>query len=130
MVGDSNPLFTRFVFEERHFRKSDAIVKWTAFMPDKVGETSVFRIDDVPEATIWAIGTNDVATSRGKPLLARADVCQNAITTAGLQAEPEQSTHPLHAIIVGWPDDKIQQKEKALQLWQKARSYPVPKGHS
>ena len=95
-------------------------------MPDGAGETSVFQVDIVPEPSIWEIGIREVATSKGKPLLGRADVCQNGIITAGLRVEAERSSHPLHANIVGWPDEKMQQKDKAVQLWQRSQSHRAP----
>ena len=122
MTSDAASLFTKFILEKRHYRPSDNTAKHTAFMPDKNDETSVFKINDIPEATIWDIGDSEVAVNR-KPILARADINQKVITEAGLIAKPEPSTHYLHHIIVGWPDDRLERQKKATQLASNAQFY-------
>lgn len=125
MTCDPDSLFTKFILEQRHYRTSDNTAKHTAFMPDKNGETSVFKINDISEATIWDIGDSEVAVNR-KPVQARADINQKLITEAGLIAKPDQSTHHLHHVIVGWPDDRLERQEKARQLASNAQFYLRP----
>jgi hypothetical protein len=125
MTSNSDSLFTRFILEKKHYR-ADLTVRYAAFMPNRNGETSVFKINNISEAIIWRIGNSEVAVVREKALQARADINKKNITEAGLNTEFKQSFHYLHANIIGWPDDRLEKQEKARQLADNAQLHLAP----
>lgn len=125
MPSDTEPLFARFIFDRRHLR-NNGTARLGAFMPEpETRQTSVYRIDSIipDESSIWQLATK----RNDKPVKARADVCQAIITRADLYTEPEASEHPLHHNIIGWPDDRLQQQQKAKDLADAANFTFAPK---
>ncbi|MFZ3136188.1 MAG: hypothetical protein WA126_02215 [Thermodesulfovibrionales bacterium] len=87
-------------------------------MPDRNGETSVFRTSEISANNIWNIG-REVAKRRDKPLIGRADIITAVVVSNGLQAVPQEPPEK-HANIIGWSSEKSEQKEVALILASEA----------
>lgn len=110
---------TRYVFDKDYFRRSPPkpTARFQVFLP-RNGETSVFRIARLNDAEIWSLGNEQVARLRGRTIKARADITIQKVESVGVEkgytkltVVPETSTHPLHANIVGWPEE-----ESAIQM--------------
>jgi hypothetical protein len=87
------------------------------------GETSVFRISELLNTEIWDIGIKEVVKEeQGKSLIGRADVLTSIVTGNGLEVIPQEPP-PRHANIVGWPDEKSEQKQIAMELAAEAQFY-------
>ena len=84
------------------------------------GQTSVFRTSGLTERAIWLLGRNQLGLPPGRRIHGRGDVEASNIRLVTLRVEPETSTHPRHANILGWPSEEEQQKILALQLALKA----------
>jgi hypothetical protein len=130
-VDTAQEILSRYVLSSSQYRKTDVYVKASAFLPaphpDTGFETSVFRTNTLSEHQIWQLGAEQLPD---RTIYCRADLDQNAVMDIQpLRVAAETSTHPLHSIIVGWPQEKHAQKLLALQLEQIARSYAGP-GHS
>jgi hypothetical protein len=90
-------------------------VKYAAFLPDKNGETSVFRTSGITNNEIWEIGDCEVSIKRGKPILERADIGTNNVISKDLEVVPREPPSR-HANIIGWPDERSKQKIIAMEL--------------
>lgn len=110
-VQDHEPL-ARFIFSGEHFAETKGIVKPKAFLPDPLGETSVFRILSLSAAQIWNIG-NSIRKERAK---AYGRIGTDVIRRVGLHINAAIEDHPRHAVIVGWPIEKDRRLMLALQL--------------
>ena len=110
-------ILSRFVLYRKHVRIDNSI-RPTAFMPDRNGETSVFRTSEMSANNIWNIG-REVAIRRGKPLIGRADIITGVVVSNGLQIVPQEPPEK-HANIIGWSSEKSKQKEVALILASEA----------
>jgi hypothetical protein len=88
-------------------------------LPNRESETSVFRISDTIAEDIWTIGERYVAPSRG-PILGRADLYASTVIENGLQVDPQEPPEK-HANIIGWPNEKSEQKLIAQELAAKAQ---------
>lgn len=117
-------LLSRYAVEKSYYR-SDASVRHNAFVPANDGATSVFRTSGLSDPEIWAIGQQNVAERRGKPLLGRIQILTAKVLAENLQVRPEEPP-PRHANIVGWPDERAKQKEIALRLAAKAEFFQAP----
>lgn len=53
-------ILSRFVTSKQHYRPSNNTIKWNAFMPDKKGETSVFRTSGISDNEIWSLGDRHI----------------------------------------------------------------------
>ena len=109
---------SRFIKSGSHYSKEKREVKYGAFIPTKKGQTSVFRTSGLTEGGIWLLGRDQVGSSlaSGHRMHGRGDIRAREIRPTGLRAEPEVSTHPRHANILGWPSEKPQQLVLAGQL--------------
>ena len=65
---DSLEILSRFILQTNWFSSSENRVKYAAFLPDKNGETSVFRTSGITNNEIWEIGDCEVSIKRGKPI--------------------------------------------------------------
>jgi hypothetical protein len=104
---------SRFILEKKQIR-SDNTLRHTVFMPNKNGETSVFRISGISENQIRDIATQ-VARIRNKELFGRADISALIVLSKRLQvviSEPPER----HANIIGWPDDPSTKLSIAQEL--------------
>ena len=112
---NSLEILSRFVLQTNWFSSSENRVKYAAFLPDKNGETSVFRTSGITNNEIWEIGDSEVSIKRGKPILRRADIGTNNVISKDLEVIPREP--PLrHANIIGWPDERSKQKIIAIEL--------------
>jgi hypothetical protein len=82
---------------------------------------------------VWFVGDEYVAKPRGRKLKARADIVTDAVMSAGLGmmgahllVVAETSTHPLHANIVGWPQDESAIQMLAVELANRAALHLSP----
>src|SRR5213594_884773 len=113
---------SRFILDKRYIKKG--LVSSAAFMPSpKTKDISVYRIAGCSERRIWLIGDLFVARKRKdnrNRILARADVESGLVFQQGLKIVASLSPHPRHADVTNWPDDRAQQKDKAVTLAQGA----------
>jgi len=63
---------SRFILEKKQIR-ADNTLRHTVFMPNRNGETSVFRISGISENQIWEIAVQ-VSRIRNKELFGRGDI--------------------------------------------------------
>lgn len=110
-------ILSRFILHRTNVRIDNSI-RHTAFMPDRNGETSVFRTSEMSANNIWDTG-KEVARRRDKPLIGRADIITSVVVSNGLQAVPQEPPEK-HANIIGWSSEKSEQKEVALILASEA----------
>jgi len=99
----------RFILQKGYFRPSDTSVKHNAFMPNKNGETSVYRIQRLADEEVYQIGREHVASILGRPLLGRADVLTSDVLELSLRVEPEPS--PIVCTPILFPGLTRSQKE-------------------
>lgn len=111
----SEEIIGRFINQRSYYRPSEGTVKHNAFMPASNGELSVYRISNLINEQVWAIGDEFVA-NRGRNILGHAKVLASCITTEGLLILSKPKPHPLHADVVNWPESKSEQKLKAMLL--------------
>lgn len=110
----------RFITQKTYYRSSNRTVRHNAFMPNRDRETSVYRIIDLDDVEIFAIGRHFVADEMKKPLIGRADIVVSKILERDLRVEPYPNPHPRHANIVDWPEDESKHKLIALELADEA----------
>ena len=101
-------------------------MKYGAYLPAPNGETSVYRISNIPEKEIWDIGREYVAEPSKRTLYARGDTTAALITKTGLEIVPETTPHPLHANIVNRPLQKDEQKMLAVEMANQAKLVMPP----
>lgn len=94
-------------------------------MPAKNNETSVYRISSLNTTEIWDIGKNFVSEKRNKPLLGRADILTSDVLNTGLNVQPDPKPHPLHANIIGWPEEQSERKLVAIELANNAQLHLI-----
>jgi len=111
---------SRFIFQKTYYRSSDLSVRHNAFMPNRNGETSVYRTSELEDDTIYNIGKNFVADIINKPLLGRADIIATNVFQKNLQVLSIPQPHPRHANITSWPEDKSERKLIAVELASEA----------
>ncbi|MDZ7661958.1 hypothetical protein [Thiohalophilus sp.] len=113
-VSDDECL-SRYIFSSKHFNTKG--IKSVAFIPSpKNDETSVFRISNLNDDDVWAIGHNHVARLRKQSLKARADLLAAGPRSLSLDVTPETTLHKLHANIVNWPTERDDKIELAIDL--------------
>ncbi len=118
-VADPETL-SRFIFDRKHIRSNNTL-RHSAFMPNKYGETSVFRISGISQEQIWEIAS-DVARLRDKQLLGRGDILASTVFSKDLQVIPREPPKR-HANILGWPNDPSLTHSIAQQLAAEAVFY-------
>jgi hypothetical protein len=112
---DLSEILSRFILQTNWFSRSENRVKYAAFLPNRNGETSVFRTSGITNGEIWNIGDREVSTKRGKPILGRADIHSYIVMSKDLHVIPCEP--PVrHANITGWPDERSKQKLIAIEL--------------
>ena len=112
---DPSEVLSRFILHKDWYRSSDATVKYAAFLPNRNGETSVFRTSGLSEQKVWDIAECEVFPVRRLPILGRADIPAAIPTGKGLEVVPKEPSRR-HANITGWPEEKPKQKQIALEL--------------
>ena len=110
---------SRFVTSKQYFRPSNNTIKWNAFMPNKNGETSVFRTYELLDNEIWLLGEWHLT----KQVLGRGDIAVSRVTDKGLKVVPDD-TPMRHANILGWADydDRSKNMSIAQQLEEEVNS--------
>ena len=115
----------RFILRFSHVRH-DRTVKPDAFVPHPLVELSVTRHREATAAELWNEGMR-VASLRDLRLYGRADVQASNITAEQLTIVPKPiPRNPNHADVIGWPDEKPQQKMKALEIARKSTFVSPP----
>ncbi len=117
---DQSENISRFILSKNHFAASKKRIKYNAFLPYPHVELSVFRISGLPDNQIWEIGQKIVAQPQSKTVKGRADFLAAHVTENELSIIPATNPHKLHANIIGWPENKSEQKLIALKLKDKA----------
>ena len=87
---------TRFINQKAYFRPNDGTVRHNAFMPNRDGEVSVYRITGIDDSEVYAIGTKYFAEITGKPLMGRADIIVSEVFKHDLRIQSHQDPHPRH----------------------------------
>jgi hypothetical protein len=112
---------SRFILESS--RISSGQVNHRAFMPPPDLELSTYNIDDLTTDGIWQIGDAVRAAQAKETLYGRADLLAHDVYNVKLR--PVRDDQPArHVVIIGWPDDKAQQKSKAQLLAAAAEFVP------
>ena len=104
----------RFLFSDRLFARTKGEVKYKAFMPDGV-DISVYRISDLSDAEVWAIGRKYVER-QGRTIKARADFFAAVAYENDLKIIPDTTPHKLHANITPLPVDMRARERIARRL--------------
>ncbi len=118
-------LTARFITQKSYYRSKDRTVRHNAFMPNKNGETSVYRTTQLTESEIYEIGKRYVADIWGKSLLGRAEIFVSNILKRRLRVQADPNPHPRHANIVDWPEDKSKHKMIAMELADDAQLHLI-----
>jgi hypothetical protein len=118
---DKNEPLSRYLTSTNHFGRQNNRVKYSAFMPPADLKLSVFRTKELPEKAIWDIGNNEVGENAQVPktLYGRAEITPLVVKKVELSIDPDDEP-PRHANIIGWPQEKSEQKLKALELAESA----------
>lgn len=134
LVVAGDEIVTRYVLDKGYLRRASAIptVKFQAFLP-RNGEASVFRISSLSANAVWSLGNEQVARPRGRTIKARADISSESVQSSGvavginnLKVVSESSIHPLHANIIGWPEDEGAIQMVAIELAKNASLHLPP----
>ena len=80
----------------------------------------MFWIDELSQIEIWQIGDDVAGKPRNLSAVARADLEASAVIESQLAIQLDAEPHPRHAVIVGWPMEKDEQKALALELCARA----------
>lgn len=108
-------MVSRYIPDSRQLKPAQC---WRAFLPDRAGnETSVFRINGLPDDAIWEIGDEHVAPTRGE-IIGRADLAESSL--ANPLVLEDAPPPPRHMAIRGWPS--LDAKEQVHALAQKVAS--------
>jgi hypothetical protein len=113
---------SRFIFDSDKVNQ-EGRVKDGAFLPSRGEndrlETSVCRLEGLGENEIWAIGRS---TRPDRSLKGRADFDTETVIKQRLRTEPDTvGTFPQHAVILGWPAEKVEQKLLAREIAKASR---------
>ena len=106
---------TRYLLEKKEIR-SNGKLHWRALLPNKDGETSVYRISGCSENDIWVTGLHDVAAARGKVLVGRGDLKVVRVYDKALNLRADENPTSKHADIIGWPEEKDLLQAIAIDL--------------
>lgn len=109
----------RFIYNPRDFSRPAMKPMPRAFLPERgtgTWETSVGRLALMSDSRAWEVGR-----AIRSPLVpvARTDVLVEAVNAAAVRVVPapdEANSYPEHAVIVGWPEVKHEQKSVAAKL--------------
>lgn len=125
-ISDPEEL-SRFLFDSKDFTESSGNIRWNRLMPvfcEKLNrlETSFFRTSTVSkDKEIWELGDR-FAGLKQKPTKGIAILeAKQVRNKQSLDVVPETSMHPLHAVIVNWPEAKDGQIEICKELKKEAK---------
>jgi hypothetical protein len=131
---EPHELVTRFIYSAEHFAATTGRVRAAAISPlaHRVSgrlETSVYRVDSLPEPDVWAICAAHVDnTAAARIMKARATCDAGLVLAQGLTFDPDGQPHPRHANIVGWPSTKNEQKNLQQRIVAEMKLDLRPKG--
>ena len=116
-LHDDADVLSRFIMQERHYRKSalDDVkggARPEAFMPPPDQKLSTFLTTGVIAAEIWSIGRSVLQTGSRSTMYGRADLSVAVIRENGLRAMRDD--HPeRHVNVTGWPTLTDKDAEKS-----------------
>jgi hypothetical protein len=115
-------LLCRYLLSRSQFSPQKKKVKSSAFLPPPDLRLSIFRVVGLTEDTIWEISEKEVVQKQSTPktLYGRAEVMATTVRETGLTIDPDNDP-PRHANILGWPEEKSEQKLIALELSESAK---------
>ena len=123
-VRSDEPI-VRYIIDSKHFHKPTHVVKPDAFLPNgDPPTTSVFRVDGLSSDDVWGIG-HRIANKRSRTLKARADFDTRALMGTPLKLDADDDP-PRHANIIGWPLEKSDRLQLALEIAEKSSLLVVP----
>lgn len=125
LVSPSEPT-ARFITQRSYYRSSDKTVKHNAYMPNKNGETSIYRTTGITDSEIYKIGQKYVGEEIGRSIKGHAEIVTSEIIKHELAVKADPSPHPRHANIIDWPEDKTKQRIIAVELADKALLHLIP----
>lgn len=111
---------TRFMFQTNHIKRDAGTMRSGALLPTRhpqshIWETSVARIQGLQNPDIWKLGAF-VGASREKAPVGRGDFLAQNASSVRLRVVSDKEAFERHAVLQGWPDDKEDQKQIALEL--------------
>ncbi len=109
----------RFLTTRRHYSSAQQRVKHSAFLPNRDGATSVFRVGGLSDEDVRAIANQHIIPGPGRKVHGCGFIEQERVVRTGLALDMDD-TPPRHANIVGWPTDKGKQKLQAMELAEAA----------
>jgi len=95
-------------------------------MPNKNGETSIYRTTGITDSEIYKIGQKYVREKIGRSIKGHAEIVTSEIIKHELAVKADPSPHPRHANIIDWPEDKTKQRIIAVELADKALLHLIP----
>jgi len=118
---EESECITRYIFEKKRYSKVNKRVKYKAFIPPPNGQMSIYRIDELEDATIWELAREYVEPQYGKRALARADTSAEKVFAESLSIVPNVDPHPRHAEMTGWPSNEDAKQMIAVTLADDAK---------
>jgi hypothetical protein len=101
-LNDLDDLLARFLFSQKHFKRTESRATPEAFMPPPDLQLSVYLITDMSADDIWGV-EKGVLTQHPKPrLYGRADINVGVVHAQKLKAFRDDDP-PRHVNVVGWP---------------------------
>ena len=125
LVSPSEPT-ARFITQKAYYRSGDKTVKHNAYMPNKNGETSIYRTTGITGPEIYEIGQKYVGKIIGRSIKGHAEILVSEIIKHRLAVKADPSPHPRHANIIDWPDEKTEQRIIAMELADNALLHLMP----
>lgn len=118
---------SRFIFDSDKVNQAGR-VKDGAFLPSpgeaQRMETSVCRTTGLEQAKIWEIGRG---TRPDRSLKGRADFHTDTVLQQNLHTVPDtHETFDEHAVILGWPEEKLAQKLLAREIAKASKGLITP----
>lgn len=105
MTGElNNPddLLARFLFFQKHFKRTENRATPEAFMPPPDLQLSVYLVTDMLADAVWDVGKGVLAQHRQPRLYGRADIDVAAVHAQKLKAFRDDDP-PRHVSVLGWP---------------------------
>ena len=109
-----NEQIARFIFSRSHFSIENKRIRPNVFMPTEDNETSVSRIDGLPEMDIWRMG-QAVGVQSNRNVHARGDIRVSEVNQNKLEVFRDEPPER-HAVIAGWPSDRDARMDIAIEI--------------
>ena len=107
-IEPTEPL-SRYIFSKRYFKAFQVL--HAAFLPNKKGEVSVFRIKEWSESEVWGNGVEG-GKNRKESLKGRGDFNWGSLKEITVKIFPD-SPPSKHANIKNFPEDREKKQEQA-----------------